>query len=76
MDNKRIGETLVELRKKKGQTVAEVAKALNISPSALSMYENGERIPRDDIKIRISGYYKKSVGKIFLPIKLTDCEQR
>jgi len=65
LDNKRIGETLVELRKKRGQTIAEAASGIGVSPSALSMYENGERIPRDDIKIKISNYYKKSIVSIF-----------
>ena len=58
-----IGERLIELRGKKTQE--EVARALNISVSALSMYERGERIPRDNIKIRISSYYKKPIHKIF-----------
>lgn len=63
MDAKAIGETLIELRGSKTQE--EVANAVNISISALSMYERGERIPRDNIKIRISSYYKKPIHKIF-----------
>ena len=58
-----IGKRLVELRGKKTQE--EVAKAVGISVSALSMYERGERIPRDNIKIRLSTYYKRPVHKIF-----------
>lgn len=65
MNSKHIGEILVELRNKKGKTVTEAAKDLNISVSALSMYENGERIPRDNIKIRIAKYYNESVAVIF-----------
>lgn len=63
MDSKAIGRRLVELRGNKTQE--EVAKSLHISVSALSMYERGERIPRDNIKIRISTYYKKPIHKIF-----------
>ena len=63
MDAKKIGERLVELRGNKTQE--EVSNALEISVSALSMYERGERIPRDNIKIRIAAYYKKPVHKIF-----------
>nr|DAZ75624.1 MAG TPA: repressor protein C2 [Caudoviricetes sp.] len=29
------------------------------------MYENGERIPRDGIKLKIAEYYQKSVQEIF-----------
>lgn len=63
MDAKIIGKRLVELRGNKTQE--EVANAVGISKSALSMYERGERIPRDNIKIRISAYYKRPVHKIF-----------
>lgn len=63
MNAKAIGKKLVELRGNKTQE--EVAKSLKISVSALSMYERGERIPRDNIKIRISSYYKKPIHKIF-----------
>lgn len=63
MNAKSIGEKLVELRGSKTQE--EVAKAVGISTSALSMYERGERIPRDNIKIRLSSYYKKPILKIF-----------
>lgn len=42
-----------------------VAKEIETSVSAISMYENGERIPRDDIKIKLATLYKKSVQEIF-----------
>lgn len=65
MDAKYIGKILAELRIEKGKSVTEAAKDLNISTSALSMYENGERIPRDNIKIRIANYYEKPIAVIF-----------
>lgn len=58
-----IGKRLTQLRG--SRTQAEVANALGISASALSMYECGQRIPRDSVKIRIADYYKKPVHKIF-----------
>ena len=60
MDAKAIGERLMELRGERTQ--AETAKELNISVSALSMYERGERIPRDNIKIRIQLAAKSLYG--------------
>lgn len=63
MNSKAIGDRLVNLRGVKSQK--EVADAVGISAAALSMYENGERIPRDEIKIRISRYYKTHVQEIF-----------
>ena len=60
---KEIGARLKELRG--SRSIAEVAKDLNISTSALCMYENGERIPRDSIKIKIANYYGMKIGVIF-----------
>lgn len=63
MDTGKIAERLRELR---GDVRREVAaEALDISVSALAMYERGERIPRDEIKLRIARYYEKSVEEIF-----------
>ena len=63
MDRRKIAERLVKLRGKRTQ--AEVAEAIGVSPSAYSMYETGERIPRDEIKIRIAKFYKRTVSSIF-----------
>lgn len=59
----KIAEKLIALRGEK--TREEVAKAINISISALQMYENGQRVPRDEIKIRIANYYNVSVQQLF-----------
>ena len=63
LDAKEIGERLIKLR---GSIPRDaVAKAVGISVSAISMYENGERIPRDAIKIKLAEFYGKSVQEIF-----------
>ncbi len=43
----------------------EVSKGIGVSVSAVQMYENGQRIPKDDIKVKIASYYNKTVGEIF-----------
>lgn len=58
-----IAQKLIELRGDKPRD--EVAKAIGVSVSAISMYENGERIPRDAIKIKIAAFYGKTVQEIF-----------
>lgn len=63
MDKLLIGKKLLKLRGNK--TREEVAKAVNISVSALQMYENGRRVPKDEIKIRLASYYGKTVQEIF-----------
>lgn len=63
MNAEAIGKRLISLRGEK--LVKDVAKALGISASALSMYEKGQRIPRDEIKIRLARYYDRTVDSIF-----------
>ena len=63
MDSKKISERLTKLRGDKPQS--EVAKACGISVSAICMYETGERIPRDEIKVRLARYFNVSVESIF-----------
>lgn len=60
---KRCGETLKKLRGDRTQKL--IAEDLGISKSAWAMYENDERIPRDDVKIKIANYFQKSVQEIF-----------
>ncbi|MBR7082312.1 MAG: helix-turn-helix transcriptional regulator [Oscillospiraceae bacterium] len=42
-----------------------VASAVGISVSALQMYENGKRMPKDEIKKRLACYYETTVGWLF-----------
>ena len=62
-DKKAIGHKLRELRGEK--TMQQVADDIGISKSAINMYENGERIPRDEIKVKFARYYGLSVESIF-----------
>lgn len=64
-----IGETLIKLRG--DRTQEEVAKAVGVTKSAISMYENNERIPRDEIKRKMAAYFKVSVERIFFCRKST-----
>lgn len=43
----------------------DVANKLGISLSALSMYESGERVPRDELKVRMARLYNTTVGHLF-----------
>lgn len=63
MNSKEIGKKLRQLRGDVSQR--KVAESLDIAPSTYAMYESGERIPRDEIKIRISKYFNRSIESIF-----------
>jgi transcriptional regulator with XRE-family HTH domain len=54
------------LRKARGdEPIKEVAKACNTSVSAIYMYENGERVPKDCTKIALAKHYHKTVQELF-----------
>lgn len=58
MDTAKIAKNLREIRGTRSRE--EMAKILGVTLSAVSNYENADRIPRDDIKIR---YAKASSGR-------------
>ena len=63
MDGRVIGTRLVNLRG--ARTQEDVAKAIGVSVAAIGMYERGERIPRDEIKIKLASYYDTTIQAIF-----------
>lgn len=56
-------EQLKKLRGEKSQ--GEIAKQIGITKSSWSMYERGERIPRDETKIRIANFLERLFRKYF-----------
>ncbi len=58
-----IGQRLKEMR---GSVHRELlAAALGISVAALTAYEQGERVPRDEVKERFARLFGKTVQEIF-----------
>ena len=62
-NREKIGERLKELRGERTQS--EIATAIGVTSMAISQYERGERVPNDEIKIKISNYFHKGVEEIF-----------
>lgn len=60
---KTIGEKLRKLRGKRSRK--EVANAVGVSASSITMYELDERVPRDDVKVKLAAYFGKTVADIF-----------
>lgn len=63
MNREKMAKKLVELRGKKSRE--QLAVDLDISYSAIVSYETGDRVPRDEIKIKIANYYGVNVEDIF-----------
>lgn len=60
-----MGSKLRAHRTLKGKTLLEVSEELGIAISSLASYEAGERIPRDELKVKIAKYYDDTVQSIF-----------
>ena len=58
------GVTLASLRGLEGLTQRQLAEELNVSPSAIAMYETGERTPSLHLAKRIAQYFKVPVEAI------------
>lgn len=59
------GMILRNLRLSKGLSQGGIAKELDITKSSWAMYERGERVPRDEIKVRISDFFGVTVQELF-----------
>lgn len=62
-DRVKVGQRLRALRG--SRTLEDVANALEVSTMAVSLWERGERMPNDTMKVKIANFYKKSVMAIF-----------
>lgn len=65
MDATTIGKKIESLRKDRRMTQEELGKELGVSAMAISYYENGTRIPRDDTKVKIAEFFGVPVNNIF-----------
>lgn len=59
----KFGEILKNLRGDKTQE--EIATEIGLTKSAWAMYERGERIPRDEVKVKIAKHFNTTVESIF-----------
>lgn len=59
----KVGEKLRKLRGAKTQE--EMARELGITKSSYAMYERDERVPRDEVKVRIADFWGVSVQELF-----------
>lgn len=58
-----IGEKLRKLRGDCSQE--EISSKVGVTKSAWAMYERNERVPRDEVKIKIANYFHTTVQEIF-----------
>lgn len=63
MSNAEMGAKLRACRG--SRTREEVANAVGVSLSAIQMYENGGRVPRDETKKKLADLYGVTVQELF-----------
>lgn len=59
-----IAKKLAQLRADSGETQESVAESVGINCISLSRYENGQRMPKMDILMRLADHYGVSVDEI------------
>lgn len=69
-----IGQRLRTLRTRCGYTLQRVSDDTGLGVSALTMYELGQRMPRDEAKIILADYYKVSINDLFFAQGFTNRE--
>lgn len=63
MNRELISHRLRELRGE--MTQQQLAAELGVADSSIGMYESGERIPKDEVKIKYAQFFHKTVQEIF-----------
>lgn len=69
-----IGERISELREQKGITLTELANILSLQKSAMSYIENGSRLPKADLIVKMCDYFNVSSDYILGLQDVTDNE--
>lgn len=62
---KSVADRIKEARTAKGLTQAQLAEACGVSESAIQMYEIGQRVPRDSLKVVLANVLEKPVQDLF-----------
>lgn len=63
--NRKLGNKLKRLRVNSGMSRKQLADMFGLTVSAVGMYEQGRRTPSDDIKIKYSRMFDKSIDELF-----------
>jgi len=70
MGNLKIGNRIAMLRKKSGYTQEELADKFNISPQAISKWENGHTLPETALLPLLSKLLNSSIDSILMPFDI------
>ena len=58
-------EVLIECRKDKGITQADLAEQLGLKPTTVASWEKGKSLPNIQTLYRLAQYYHKTIGYMY-----------
>ncbi len=58
-------EILIECRKDKGITQADLAEQLGLKPTTVASWEQGKSLPNIQTLYRLAQYYHKTIGYMY-----------
>jgi transcriptional regulator with XRE-family HTH domain len=61
----KVMDVLVECRREKGITQAELAKQFDLKPTTVASWEQGKSLPNIQTLYRLAAYYHKTIGYMF-----------
>ena len=67
MTNKEVGEMIRTRRMARGMTQDELANAIGVTASAIGLFENGKRRPKDEVAEAIADVFKRPEVRILSP---------
>ena len=76
MSEEGFGGRLRKLRRQAGFTQKALAAELHTSRGNISMYENGARVPRDEVKVKLADYYNTTVQDLSFSRDVTNSDTK
>lgn len=71
---KKIGRTIVELRKTRGVSQMQICEYSGLSQKYISDIENGKRNLGIDTIVMLSNFFNISIGDFFLEVEHMECK--
>lgn len=72
LDNALIGNQILILRKRNGLTQEDLAQKLDVSPQAISKWENGHSLPETALLPQLAKLLNSSIDSILMPITIEE----
>ena len=76
LDNVKAGKQIALFRKNRGLTQEDVSRQLNISPQAVSKWENGHSMPELSLLVELSELLGCTIDQLLIPAPMSAANAR